>query len=82
LAVRALVLKEAGRIIVIGVGLGVPIALLGWQAARVLVSSLPANATFVLIATTLGIAGIAAVAAAWPAQRAARTDVARALRAE
>ena len=81
-AVRFLVLTDAGWIIVIGLGLGVPAALAGSRAARSLVSDVPPDTMLVLGLTALGIAVVAALVSAWPAERAAQTDVARALRAE
>jgi ABC-type antimicrobial peptide transport system permease subunit len=77
--VRALVLTEVCRILLIGLGLGIPAALAGGQAARSLLSG-TTNTTTLLAITGLAIAGGAVLVSAWPAQRAARTQVATALR--
>lgn len=81
-AVRALVLVEACWIILIGVGLGIPGALAGGHAARSLLSGASPNTTIVLAITGSAIAAIAVLVTGWPAQRAARTQVATALRSE
>jgi predicted permease len=81
-AVRSHVLSEAVWIVAIGVGLGGPAALAGAHAAQSLVSDVSASTTTVLAVTVLGIAGVATLVAAWPAARAAGSDVARALRDE
>jgi predicted permease len=80
--VRTLVLKETYWTLLIGVGLGVPVALAAGQAARSLLSGSPPNTLTVLALTGLAIAAIGVLASAWPAQRASRTQVATALRAE
>jgi len=60
----------------------VPGALAGAHTARSLMSDVPQNTVMVLMMTALAIAGLATLVSAWPAERAARTPVADALRAE
>lgn len=80
--VRALVLTETCWILFIGLGLGVPVALAARHASRSLLSSIPPNAMTLLALTGVAIAAVAILASAWPAYRAARTEVATALRPE
>jgi predicted permease len=80
--VRALVLTDVCWILLIGLGLGIPAALAGGQAARSLLSGTSTNTMTLLAMTGLAIAGAAVLVSAWPAQRAACTAVATALRSE
>lgn len=80
--VRALVFTEACWIVLIGVSLGIPGALAGGHAARSLLSDVSPNTMIVLAITGSMIAMVAAFVTALPAQRAARTPVATALRSE
>ena len=66
----------------IGLGLGVPVALAARHAARSLLSGMSPNAMTLLALTGAAVAAVAGLASAWPAQRASRTQVATALRAE
>jgi ABC-type antimicrobial peptide transport system permease subunit len=78
--VRALVLTEVCWILLIGLGLGIPAALAGGQSARSLLSGTSTNTMTLLAITGLAIAAGAVLVSVWPAQRAARTQVATALR--
>jgi ABC-type antimicrobial peptide transport system permease subunit len=80
--VRRLILTEVGWILVTGLGVGIPAALAGGQAARSLLTGTPANTIAILAMTGLAIGAGAALVSVWPAQRAASTAVATALRAE
>jgi len=80
--IRKLVLTEACWILLIGLGLGVPAALTGGHAARSLLSGESTSTLTLLAITGSAIAMVAVLVSAWPAQRAARTRVATALRSE
>ena len=80
--VRALVLTEVCWILLIGLSLGIPAALAGGHAAHSLLSGTSTNSLTLLAVTGLAIAGGAVFVSAWPAQRAACTPVAAALRSE
>jgi ABC-type antimicrobial peptide transport system permease subunit len=80
--VRALVLTEVCWILLIGLGLGIPAALACGHAARSLLSGASSNTITLLAITGAAIAGAAVMVSAWPAQRAACTPVATALRSE
>lgn len=80
--IRTLVFTETWWMILIGLGLGLPVALAAGHAARSLLSGSPPNAMMTLAFTGLATAAIAVLASAWPAQRASRTEVAAALRSE
>lgn len=80
--IRALVVTNVCRIVLIGVSLGIPAALAEGHAARSLLSTTSINTTTLLVMTGLAIAGGALLVSAWPAQRAACTPVATALRSD
>jgi predicted permease len=80
--VRALVFTEVGWIVLVGLALGVPAALAGEHAAAALLSGTSTNTVGLLVMTGFAIAEGAVLVSAWPAQRAACTRVAVALRSE
>jgi predicted permease len=80
--VRALVLTEVCWILLVGLGLGIPAAVACGHAARSLLSGTSSNTMTLLSMTGLAIAGAAVLVSAGPAQRAACTPVATALRSE
>jgi ABC-type antimicrobial peptide transport system permease subunit len=80
--IGALVLAELGWILVIGLGLGIPAAFAGGQAARSLLSVTPTHTMLLLAVTGLAIGGGAVLVSAWPARRAAAVPVATALSCE
>jgi ABC-type antimicrobial peptide transport system permease subunit len=80
--VRALVLTEACWILLLGLGVGAPAALAGGHAERSLLSGESPNTMTLLAIAGSVIAVIGILVSAWPAQRAARTPIATALRSE
>lgn len=80
--VRALVLREVCAIVLIALGLGIPAALAVGHAARSLLSGTSTDTMTLLVVTGVAIAWSAVLVSAWPAQRAACTSVAAALRSE
>lgn len=80
--IRRLVLSEVTWILLVGLGAGIPAALAGEHAARSLLSGTPANTLIILVMTAVAIAAGVVLVSAWPAQRAAATPVASALRAD
>jgi predicted permease len=80
--IRKLVLTEACWILLIGLGLGLPAAIAGGHAARSLLSGESISTMTLLAITGSSIAIVAMLVSVWPAQRAAHTQVATALRWE
>lgn len=81
-AIRALVLSEACAILIVGLGMGAAAALVLRPAIRVLLSSEALGVATVLAITGGALAIIVLAVTAWPAQKAARTPPAIALRSE
>jgi ABC-type antimicrobial peptide transport system permease subunit len=80
--VLGMVLREAGILVAVGVGIGIPGALI---ASRLLTSQLFGVSPFdplTLIGSALLLSSVAIVAAFVPARRASRIEPIRALRAE
>lgn len=80
--IRGLVLSDVCWSLLIGLSVGIPSALAGGHAARSLLSGTSANTMTLLVMTGLAIAAGAVLVSARPAQRAADTPVASALRAD
>jgi predicted permease len=78
----ALVLSEAMRMIVVGIAIGLPLALASGRAARALLYESSAYDPAAMAAALVLITAVGGLAAVIPAMRAARTDVATALRCE
>jgi hypothetical protein len=80
--VRALVVQEVGWVLLIGIALGLPAALGGGHAARSLLSGGSPQTLVLLAVTGSALVVLALLVSVWPAQRAVRTDVVAAVRAE
>ena len=80
--VRAMVLHQVGRMILIGGALGLGAALLLGRAASSVLFGLEGHDPLVIAAATLVLAGVAFGAAYVPALRASRIDPMQALRYE
>ncbi len=78
--ILAMVLRETTVLVVLGVIVGVGLALLGGRAAATLLYGLKPSDTMTLVAGAVAFLLIGAVAAALPAQRAARVNPTVALR--
>jgi len=77
-----LVLREAGTLVAAGIAIGVVLAVGAAMFARSLLFGLKPTDPATIVGAALGLAAIAAVASALPAQRAARFDPVVALREE
>lgn len=80
--VQAALLGQAGRMFLIGGGIGLALALALGRAAQALLFELDSHDPQVLLGATLVLAVIALLAGWWPARRAARIDPLVALRWE
>jgi ABC-type antimicrobial peptide transport system permease subunit len=80
--VRALVLEQVGRLLVVGAAIGLVGAFLVGRAARSLLFGLEGHDPWVAIAVTALLSAIALGAAYIPALRASRVDPMQALRYE
>lgn len=80
--VQAALLGQAGRMFLVGGGIGLLLALALGRAAQALLYELQGHDLRVLAGATAVLAGIALLAAWWPARRAARVDPLVALRWE
>ena len=80
--VRRLVLRDTARLVVLGVAMGTPAALLGARLLASLLYHVQPTDPVALGASVAALSGAAAVAAYLPARRATGVDPAHALRAE
>ena len=80
--VQAALLGQAGRMFLVGGGIGLLLALALGRAAQALLYQLQGHDLRVLLGASVVLAGIALLAAWWPARRAARVDPLVALRWE
>jgi ABC-type antimicrobial peptide transport system permease subunit len=80
--VQAALLGQAGRMFLIGGSIGLLLALALGRAAQALLYQLEGHDLRVLLGASVVLAGIALLAAWWPARRAARVDPLVALRWE
>jgi putative ABC transport system permease protein len=78
--VRSMVIREGLTLALLGVALGVPIALATGRVSRTLLEELPAASVGLVAAAGALLLVIVSIAVAAPARRAARTDPAVALR--
>jgi predicted permease len=80
--VLALVVREGVLMVLVGLAVGLPLALAGGRAARVLLFELSPYDARALIASMVVLVAVGVAAAVIPAARAARTELASALRCE
>jgi ABC-type antimicrobial peptide transport system permease subunit len=80
--VRAMVLKQVGWMAAIGVVIGVSLALLLGRVGRALLFGLTPTDPVVPAVAVLTLLAVVAVAAHWPARRAAHVDPVTALRGD
>jgi putative ABC transport system permease protein len=80
--VRGMVLKQVGWMATIGVVIGVSLALLLGQVGRALLFGLTITDPAVPAAAVLALLAVVAIAAYWPARRAALVDPVTALRGD
>lgn len=78
--VRSMVIREGLTLAVLGIVLGVPIALAAGRLSRSYLTELPASSVGLVVAVAAMLLIIGLIAVAAPARRAARTDPAVALR--
>jgi predicted permease len=78
----AMVLREAGAMVMGGVVIGALLSLAAAQAAKSLLFGLTPNDPAALAGAALGLSAVAAAASYWPAARAARVEPVVALREE
>jgi ABC-type antimicrobial peptide transport system permease subunit len=81
-AVGRMVLKQVGWMALIGVVIGVALALLLGQVGRALLFGLTPSDPAIPAAAVLALLAVVAAAAYWPARRAALVDPVTALRAD
>lgn len=79
--VAQLVVSQSLVLAIVGIAIGVVVALLGTRLMQSLLFEVSPNDPFVLALTALVLLGTAALASFAPARRAARVDPAEALRA-
>jgi predicted permease len=80
--IQSMVLRESLRIVVIGIALGVPLALVTSHFMGSMLFGLQATDGLTLSVATLGLLGVGLASGIIPASRAARTDPMQALRSE
>ena len=78
--VRAMVIREGLTLAVLGIIVGVPLALASGRLSRSYLEELPASSVGLVVAVAALLLAIGLIAVAAPARRAARTDPAVALR--
>jgi predicted permease len=81
-AVTTLIVREAARLLVVGLAVGTVLAAASARSARSLLFGLEPGDPATLIGAVLGLAVVAVLAAYWPARRAARLNPLVALREE